>query len=305
MLPLKARACIGKGAASNARSTHLNSTFGNIQGKRHLRAIVDTRTARILNDLTRRFYERNADTFSDTRSQAWPGWQRVATECGLDPQTTNREIYVNASPEELCVLDMACGNMRLLDFLAETVRNNKLRYYAIDDCVNLAAKHAPGENATAIETHFQKLDIMKALEHGSLSETIDAPRCHLVACFGFMHHIPLPEWRAQLLSALASHTHCGGYIAIAFWQFLNSPHLASKAERATARAKSELGIELTDPNDKLLGWQEEIDTYRYCHNYTEQEIDELLSLVPAVREVSRFSADGKDHLNRYVILQRI
>ena len=91
---------------------------------------------------------------------------------------------------------------------------------------------------------------------------------------------------------------------MAFWQFLDSPRLAEKARVATEAGRSRHGIAFDDPCDRLLGWQGEPDTFRYCHHFTESEIDDLAAAAPDAHEVGRFSADGAETLNRYLILQR-
>ena len=261
-----------------------------------------------LNALTQAFYEQNAASFSQTRERGWPGWQRVARECGL------------AAQQRLRLLDAACGNMRFLRFLEDELpAGSELEYLALDSCPHLAqaeacssARPAAPDTATSISApgaaprtratvRFQQIDLTAALTAAS---PLPVPACDLAVCFGFMHHIPLPAWRAELMRALADRTRPDGYIAIACWQFLRSSRLARKADEATRAGCQQLGIVLDDPNDKLLGWQDARGTYRYCHSFTESELSELAAAAPGTREVARFSADGSGALNRYLILQR-
>ncbi len=236
-----------------------------------------------LNALTQAFYEQNAASFSQTRERGWPGWQRVARECGL------------AAQQRLRVLDAACGNMRFLRFLEDALPvGSELEYLALDSCPHLAqaeacssARPVAPDTATSISAlgaaprtratvRFQQIDLTAALAAAS---PLPVPACDLAVCFGFMH-------------------------AIAGWQFLRSSRLARKAEEATRAGCQQLGIVLDDPNDKLLGWRDARGTYRYCHSFTESELSELAAAAPGTREVARFSADGAGALNRYLILQR-
>lgn len=61
-----------------------------------------------------------------------------------------------------------------------------------------------------------------------------------------------------------------------------------------------------EEGDFFLGWKDTPGQYRYCHNFTEHEIDELVSLVGnEAKVVSRFIADGRtNNLNSYLILQK-
>lgn len=257
------------------------------------------KVAHKLNETTRNFYERVAPSFSATRQNAWPGWKRVA------------QAYAQAGvAEKMRVLDLACGNMRFANFLetdADFPPDMQIEYFGVDSCEGLAAEnshpHGKNENLVAVRRHFQLMDVMSELENRSLAQSIESSPFNLSVCFGFMHHIPKPEWRKQAIHALVKSTAKGGIVTVSFWQFLNDSKLAAKAEAATAAGCELLGIEFSDPNDALLGWQDETDAFRYCHNFTEDEIDSLASCVPEAQEICRFSADGANALNRYVVLK--
>ena len=67
-------------------------------------------------------------------------------------------------------------------------------------------------------------------------------------------------------------------------------------------------IEL-DAGDYLLGFSDCKGIYRYCHTFSNEEIDCILNsaqkIVPFV-QVTRFSADGKTgNLNEYAILRKL
>lgn len=242
-------------------------------------------TAQHLSRLTSTFYEEVSPSFSATRESSWPGWMRMMDEVDLGERT------------RLEVLDIACGNLRFERFLAQ--QGLDVQAWAIDSCDDLVARgerplFSMHPNATV---SYQHLDVMDTLYAGDdLVDTLVAPACDLAVCFGFMHHVPLPEHRLQVLEALLGHVHAGGYVAVSYWQFMRDPRLCRKAKPV------EGGFE----GDYLLGWQDRTDVARYCHSFTEREIDGLVKALPsAVSEVARFSADGRlGNLNRYVVLQR-
>ena len=150
--------------------------------------------------------------------------------------------------------------------------------------------------------------MIKSLLDNTLSSRLTVPACDLVVAFGFLHHVPGAQKRIQLLRTLLEKTKPGGFVCVSFWQFMNSQKLAAKAQETTAQGLRALGIDASDleQNDYLIGWQDKANTWRYCHHFSQEELDELLgSLGSDVHVCAQFSADGKDNnLNWYVILQR-
>ena len=145
---------------------------------------------------------------------------------------------------------------------------------------------------------YQHLDVMECLyAESDLSPAIDAPACDLCVSFGFMHHIPLREHRMQVLRALVDHARSGGLVALSLWQFERDPRIAGKARPVSGG----------DRGDYLLGWQGTAGLQRFCHSFSEEEVDELSASVALdAREVARYSADGKSgDLNRYLVLERL
>ena len=244
---------------------------------------MDLQTARRLSDLTTTFYAHVSTSFSATRQAPWPGWKRVAELAWEEDRAT-------AGPSDACgdtyhVLDLACGNLRFARFAQQ--QHTNVRVWAVDNCDDLAAAD---DNVC-----YQHLDLAHTLlDDQDLSQALDAPLCDLCVCFGFMHHVPLPQHRSAVLRALVDHAAPGGLIAVSFWQFERDARIMAKAQP------------LADKGDYLLGWQGRQDVRRYCHSFDEGDIDELIRAVaPLAQEIERFSADGKSgDLNRYVVLRR-
>ena len=233
--------------------------------------------AQELNELTTNFYARVGSSFSATRQNPWKGWERV------------REL-TRPYGHRLDVLDLACGNLRFEHFLAES--HPRMRAWAVDHDEALAQL---GGAQALPWVSFVPLDIVGALLQGEdLELALSVPLCDLSVCFGFMHHVALPSHRAAVLRALVRHTKKGGVAVVSFWQFARNPRILAKAQP------------LPDTGDFLLGWQDRADVRRYCHSYTDSEIDELIaSLGNEAHELERFRADGKTNdLNHYVVLRR-
>jgi len=143
-----------------------------------------------------------------------------------------------------------------------------------------------------------------------LNDSLEAPACDISVSFGFMHHIPLHNHRAEVLSTLIGQTRPSGLVIISFWQLLNDEGLSNKAQLTHEEALRDLrsqGLALADlgEGDFLLGWENKPGAYRYCHSFSDAEIDKLVeSVAGRATVVSRFMADGRTgNLNTYLILK--
>lgn len=263
------------------------------------------------------FYETNAASFSATRGAPWIGWKKCASlfaehfEC-------NKEHYLqanNTAPKSFNILDLACGNLRFEEFLSAQFPKTPFSFYAVDNCEGLLP-----QNQTVF---FQNLNIVDALigSDTPLSSRIDAPLCELSVSFGFMHHVPTQKLRLEVIQALIEKTTPKGLIAISFWEFLNNVGLAKKAERTHTEALAffeqeqrclgnnqsiSLNPDQLEPGDYFLGWKDTPGQYRYCHNFSESEIDELANAVEgSAQTIARFVTDGRtENLNSYLVLQK-
>lgn len=278
------------------------------QGTANPKAMTRT-TMRALCQLNTEFYKRNAASFSQTRTAPWEGWRRCMAACGFDDsdgaalgQSMDTQIADS-------VLDIACGNLRFEAFLANTYPHIDWSFFAVDNCEPLVAS---GQEDIAKKVHFTCEDIVSnlieglpAAEPANIPALAAATPFDLVVSFGFMHHIPSFNLRLQFLLEALNQVKPGGYLAVSFWQFLNDPAKRAKIEQTHAEALAFFEGSL-EPNDYFLGWKNEPDNYRYCHHFSNEEIDRIIAaLAPHATVVESFSADGKPgNLNRYVIFQR-
>lgn len=252
---------------------------------------MDVQLARELIAYNNEFYRRHAASFSATRQAPWQGWAHVveATRALTEPSGTLR------------VLDVACGNLRFERFLAEQMPAVELSCLAVDSTPELSC------DASAIRgVHTRTVDVLEVLLDGrdplDVTGTFD-----LTVCFGFLHHVPGGNLRHALLNTLARHTRAGGIVALSLWKFMDDPRLARKAETAEEAMREQgFPVDALDANDHFLGWQDSIQPVRYCHHFSEAEVDELSAHLSqrGAREIDRFSADGRSGtLNRYLICQ--
>ena len=257
---------------------------------------ISASTAEQLSYVTSEFYSQQVQSFSATRQMPWQGWQQC-----LDAMP---QLLAGEKPS---VLDIGCGNLRFARFLYDEAGIVPEKYFAVDNCKPLVESGDAGAHVS--ELVFIELDVIKSLLDNTLSSRLTVPACDLVVAFGFLHHVPGAQKRTQLLRTLLEKTKPGGFVCVSFWQFLNSQKLAAKAQETTAQGLRALGIDASEleEHDYLIGWQDKANTWRYCHHFSQEELDELLgSLGSDVQVCAQFSADGKDNnLNRYVILQRV
>lgn len=260
---------------------------------------MDAQTANILVQATNDFYKAQFESFSQTRQKPWDGWDKLL------PYVKEAARSISEAKKTFNVLDIGCGNMRFEEYLSHELPGSRIAAYAFDSCSNLADL---GDDS--LKEHFQKLDIMEELQNGTLMKTLAAacPECDLSVAFGFMHHIPLREWRSELMSALVHMTEPEGYICVSFWQPSKSVKLLAKLNDVTPRGCEALGIKLSpESGDYLLDWQEDESVFRYVHDFNDKEIDAITSEAckTGATLVKKYSADGKTgNLNCYVILKR-
>ena len=132
-------------------------------------------------------------------------------------------ITVFKAKQDLHVLDVACGNLRFEEYLASYCKSSLTNLYvsvhALDACDDLLPDICAGATSAHcdMEVTYTHCDIMQELADKSFknvlaSEGPNKESADLAVAFGFMHHIPLPEWRLQLLNDMISATAPGGFV---------------------------------------------------------------------------------------------
>lgn len=262
---------------------------------------MDTTAARILADLNTAFYGRVADSFSQTRSCPWDGWQRIAQAVS--------DISASRMGDPLHVADIACGNMRFAAFLQDSLSDVDFTYIGLDNCPSLAEAPLARLRESGLNARFGRCDIAGRLFSEEPLCLPGLSESDLVVCFGFMHHIPGSELRERFLCELLGLMKPGSVLALSFWRFLEDLKLGPKAVLSTEAALSSRpalqGISL-EPGDCFLGWQEDPDAVRYCHSFSEAELDGLVRTASSQAQlVDRFAADGKSgSMNTYLVFRK-
>lgn len=295
-----------------------------------LRGVVDSRTKKLLVELTNEFYSTVAASFSETRSAAWHGWSRVVDSAieqfGMEPavredmlaeravcsvqESSVQESELGVASASMCplrVLDIGCGNLRFEKYLS--ARGVPFEATCVDNCEALMREGLGDVSPALGAVHLVHADVMQPLMDGldvKMALGLLPDSFDVAVAFGFLHHIPGFDGRELLVKSLGSLVRPGGLVAVSFWQFERDVKILAKAQATTEVAQSKFALEALETGDYLLGWQRDESAFRYCHSFSEEEISDLSErLSPGLQEVSRFSADGKSgDLNRYVIWEK-
>lgn len=211
----------------------------------------------LINKTTTGFYSSVAKSFSETRQHEWEGWRRSLP-------------YVK---EAKTLLDLGCGNRRYSKYLKENNIN-----IDIDNYDNFAW-----------DEKVEQVDIIESL----LNDRLILDSYDVAVCFGVMHHIPTSELRDKLLKELTK----SKIAIVSFWQFEKDKRIFNKAKETTKLAQEKLGLQNLEENDYFLGWKDREDVFRFCHNFTDQEINTIKNNFKTIEE---FNADK---YNKYLIIK--
>jgi SAM-dependent methyltransferase len=246
---------------------------------------MNTRTRSILEAINRRFYAERAQEFDSSRSRPWEGWTRALA--GVPAGTALR------------VLDLGCGNGRLLAHLRE--RFEVGGFVGTDSCAPLI--EVARERYASAHARFEHAELFDA--HGA--PALPAGAFDVVALMGVLHHVPSRQARRALVHAAFERTAPGGRLVLTVWRFERDSRLSKRTIgwRAAAAGEPELAaldLDQLEPGDTLLRWNKGARAVRYCHAISDGEIESWLTGLPA--QVERFCADGDGELNEYVVLRR-
>ena len=260
---------------------------------------MDETTRSALAKLNTAFYAGFAGDFARTR-RGWPlGFERILPH--LRPAAN--------------VLDVGCGNGRLLTFLTE--RGWRGHYLGVDGSAGLLAaaentftlRHT--QLSTAADVQDQRSSMPGGGSTASLFRLADLlnPQWTMtlggftpdaIACLAVLHHIPGAAHRARLVAECADLLAQGGTLILSVWQFLGTPRL-----RARILPWSTVGLsdEDVDPGDYLLSWGKGAAGHRYCAAIDAETLC-TLARQAGLATVETFDADGHEgNLSLYGIFR--
>lgn len=210
---------------------------------------MEIKKAQEILDLVKRNYQEIAASFDATRKkEIWPEIRKIASE-----------VKENSS-----VLDVGCGNGRLL----EALKDKPVVYLGVDNSeklINFARQNYPGRE-------FLVTDILKlnAISKGQFDE---------VFCLAVLQHIPSRELRLEALRQMSAKLSDKGRLIISVWNLWHSPkHRPLLLRNFWLKI---LGKYELDYNDLLFPWKDssgQVQSERYYHAFTKKELKKLARL---------------------------
>jgi tRNA (uracil-5-)-methyltransferase TRM9 len=243
-------------------------------------------TIQRLNAINRDFYQVTAESFSETRPNAWPGWKVLLPYFNFE-----------AKGKPYSVLDVGCGNGRFGTFLADYLEAPVI-YTGMDN--NALMLKFAGETLHSLD------NIVASVEQRDV--VLDPPTTgeyDVVAMFGLVHHIPGNENRQAFMRKMAARVKLGGFLVFACWRFYEFERFKNRVIAWPDDLSS-----IVEPHDYLLDWRRDVVkgsgefAQRYCH-YVDNDEHAALIAASGLQAVHTFRADGfTSTVNRYTLLKR-
>jgi SAM-dependent methyltransferase len=219
--------------------------------------------------IVKKNYEDDARTFDETREK--PIWPPLLS-------------LLKKVENEASVLDVGCGNGRLLKILTE----QNIKYVGVDQSESLIkiCQEKYPEHKFAVE------DILNL---GNLSDY----NFDYVFCIAVLHHLPGASLRLQALKQLKNKIKQGGKIILTVWNMWPQEKYRKMVYKFAllkllCRFKADFGDVLFDwraPNSQM--------SKRYYHMFTKREIEKLTKKAGLKIEKS-----FKDNFNYYLVLTK-
>jgi 2-polyprenyl-3-methyl-5-hydroxy-6-metoxy-1,4-benzoquinol methylase len=201
-------------------------------------------------------YNEIAKSFKETRIYVWPEF----------------EYFKGYLHNGQAVLDLGCGNGRLLELL----KDYKVDYLGVDFSENLI-REAQSQWLASHGGSNKKFKSADILELGNIKEKFD-----LIFCVATLHHIPSAKLREQVLLNIKSLLKPDGKLLMTNWNLWQSKYLKYIIKYTL--------LKLTDPNKVIIDGVKAKDldlqdifmqffkknNLRYIHAFTEGNISGLL-----------------------------
>lgn len=231
-------------------------------------------TVEALLTLNRQFYARFAGDFARTRRSWPPGFDHILP-------------YLQTASN---VLDLGCGNARLLAFLGTSHWQGK--YTGLDSSENLLME---AQSTAQAHPQIAARFIVSDLYTDEWTRCVEEPVDSLVS-LAVLHHIPGAQNRTLFLAQCAGRLPPGCHLIISTWQFMTSERLRKRLVPWETAGISESSVE---SGDYLVGWGEGAPGARYCAFIDEPALTTMAAEAGLIC-IETFLSDGHEgNLNLY------
>lgn len=244
--------------------------------------------------LNQDFYKTIAKEFDKTRQYFWQGWG-VFLPFLESFKTPNKTLNI---------LDLACGNGRLAEFLEQRLEA-EFYYLGVDSDPELLFK-AKSKFEKRENINFLECDLFKDFLNKETLSTINSKTSpNLITAFGIIHHLPAPLIKT-FFASLKFLLKKDGILIFSVWDFINFPSVKKKIitdpEILTKTyQKYQIDKQLLGADDYFLSWNKGVNAVRYCRYYSHSQILETLEN-SGFKPLNYYQADGKEKtVNRYYI----
>lgn len=195
-------------------------------------------------------YQEIAEQFSQTRQKPlWPELQEII-----------RQLPISGA-----LLDIGCGNGRLLEVLKKRPLTSYVGLDASSKLLAIAAQQYPADSwPFSIEWR--------------LGDLLDAPteqRFNIVCCIAALHHLPSKNYRRLAAKNLAAWLKPGGYLVVSVWSLWRQPKYWPKLIASLCLSL----VSQLEPGDLLFNWgkQKTSGRQRYYHAFSSRELKKLIT----------------------------
>lgn len=222
---------------------------------------------KLLNE-TSGVYNAIAEDFSRTRQYVWRGFEKLAQ------YTKNGDR----------VLDLGCGNGRLLDLL----KDKEINYTGIDSSKGL------------IEIAKERYPGAEFLVGDALNLPFPDNSFNRVFSIAVLHHIPSVELRLVFLAEAKRVLAPGGLLILTVWNLWQRRGWWPNIKYTFLKI---LGLSKLDFKDVLVPWAKKHQ--RYFHCFSQKELKKAVEGVGfKVKEVGVLARPDKKGNNIYIVAQR-
>ncbi|MGC9365711.1 MAG: class I SAM-dependent methyltransferase [bacterium] len=251
---------------------------------------MDRETVNKILKINSDFYLNQAEQFHLSRNSCWQGWIKL-------------KKYLYCWRQKICILDLGCGNGRLINFLQSNLISQKIDFYYLGIDQSIELLNIAQDNFKQFgNIEFKNMSLM----NGNLSSSIHK-KFNLIFMIAVLHHLPGENNRFRVLSEAVKLLQDKGYLVISLWKFAECAQQKKKILEINQWSKfTDIRPEQLQQNDYFLSWQN-IENIRYCHYFNDQETKNIKIYLNnhGLKLTEQFRSDGKTkNLNEYLIFRK-